>query len=269
MKIIDRSTLVFLFDILGAVVAWVGAFLLRFNLGLPIPYEDHLLFGLVALVPAHALICRWAGLYRGLWIFASLPDLKRVLRAVAASSLVMLAFVVFYRDPFGTPRSIVVLYPMLLAFWMAGGRAAYRMAKEHRLYGRLNAEGKPVIIVGAGRSGAALVRELDRVPDWRVVGLVDDDPAKWGREVLGRPVFGAVDILPQVLTNEKARHAILAIPSASVAMRRRATDLAVRAGAHVFTVPGVDDLLSGRVSVSSLRRIEIDDLLGRETPGRF
>ncbi|MCZ7559478.1 MAG: polysaccharide biosynthesis protein [Burkholderiaceae bacterium] len=265
MKIIDRSTLVFLFDILGAVVAWVGAFLLRFNLGLPIPYEDHLLFGLVALVPAHALICRWAGLYRGLWIFASLPDLKRVLRAVAASSLVMLAFVAFYRDPFGTPRSIVVLYPMLLAFWMAGGRAAYRMAKEHRLYGRLNAEGKPVIIVGAGRSGAALVRELDRVPDWRVVGLVDDDPAKWGREVLGRPVFGAVDILPQVLTNEKARHAILAIPSASVAMRRRATDLAVRAGAHVFTVPGVDDLLSGRVSVSSLRRIEIDDLLGRET----
>jgi FlaA1/EpsC-like NDP-sugar epimerase len=265
MKIIDRSVLVFLFDILGTAVAWVVAFLLRFNFALPVAYVDHLLFGLAVLAPAHALSCQWAGLYRGLWIFASLPDLKRVLRAVATSSLVMLAFVAFYRDPFGTPRSIVVLYPVLLSVWMAGGRAAYRMAKEHRLYGRLNAEGKPVIIVGAGRSGAALVRELDRISDWRVVGLVDDDPAKWGREVLGRPIFGAIDILPQVLASEKARHAILAIPSASAALRRRATDLAVRGGAHVFTVPGVDDLLSGRVSVSLLRRIQIDDLLGRET----
>jgi len=189
----------------------------------------------------------------------------RVLRAVAVSSLVLVAFVAVYRGAEATPRSTLVLYPMLLVAWMAGGRAAYRMAKEHRLYGGLNAEGKPVIIVGAGRGGAALVRELDRVPDWRVVGLVDDDPAKWGREVLGRPVFGAIDSLPQVLAKERARHAILAIPTASAAARRRATDLAVQAGAHVFTVPGVEDLLSGRVAVSSLRRVEIDDLLGRDT----
>ncbi len=260
-----RSALVFLFDLAAPAVAWIGAFLLRFNFSWPVPYEDHLLIGLLALIPAHALICLWAGLYRGLWIFASLPDLKRVLRAVAMSSLAMLAFVAFYRDPFGTPRSIVVLYPMILVAWMAGGRVAYRMFKEHRLYGGLNAEGKPVVIVGAGRGGAMLVRELDRVPDWRVVGLVDDDPAKWGREVLGRPVFGAIDTLPQTLAEEKARHVILAIPSASSVVRRRATDLAAKAGAHVFTIPGVEDLLSGRVAVSSIRPVEIDDLLGRES----
>jgi FlaA1/EpsC-like NDP-sugar epimerase len=200
-----------------------------------------------------------------LWIFASLPDLKRVLRAVAVSSLMLLALAALYRGTPVVPRSIVVLYPILLAVWMTGGRVAYRMFKEHRLYGGLSAEGKPVVIVGAGRGGAMLVRELDRVPDWRVVGLVDDDPAKWGREVLGRPVFGAIESLPQVLANEKARHAILAIPSASTEVRRRATDLAIQAGAHVFTVPGVEDLLSGRVAVTSIRPVEIDDLLGRET----
>ncbi|MCD6732486.1 MAG: polysaccharide biosynthesis protein [Burkholderiaceae bacterium] len=260
-----RSHLVFLFDLAAPVVAWVGGFLLRFNFGFPIPYEDHLLAGLLVLIPAHALICLQAGLYRGLWIFASLPDLKRVLRAVAVSSLVLLAFVAIYRGGSATPRSTLVLYPMLLVAWMAGGRVAYRMLKEQRLYGGLGAEGKPVIIVGAGRGGAMLVRELARVPDWRVVGLVDDDPRKWGREVLGRPVFGAIDTLPQALADEKARHVILAIPSASSAVRRRATDLAVKAGAHVFTVPGVEDLLSGRVAVSSIRRVEIDDLLGRES----
>jgi FlaA1/EpsC-like NDP-sugar epimerase len=265
MRVSYRSALVFLFDLAAPIVAWVGAFLLRFNFGFPLPYEDHLLVGLMVLVPAHALICLWAGLYRGLWIFASLPDLKRVLRAVAVSSLVLLAFVALYRGASATPRSTLVLYPMLLAAWMAGGRAVYRMLKEHRLYGGLNAEGKPVVIVGAGRGGAMLVRELDRVPDWRVVGLVDDDPAKWGREVLGRPVLGAIDALAQVLEAEKARHVILAIPSASAAVRRRATDLAVKAGAHVFTVPGVEDVMSGRVAVSSIRRVEIDDLLGRES----
>ncbi len=260
-----RSLLIFIFDLTAPAVAWVGAFLLRFNFGWPLPYEDHLLVGLLILIPAHALICLWAGLYRGLWIFASLPDLKRVLRAVAVSSLVLLAFVAIYRGGSATPRSTLVLYPMILVAWMAGGRVAYRMLKEQRLYGGLSAEGKPVIIVGAGRGGATLVRELERVPDWRVVGLVDDDPRKWGREVLGRPVFGAIDTLPQALADEKARHVILAIPSASSAVRRRATDLAVKAGAHVFTVPGVEDLLSGRVAVSSIRRVEIDDLLGRES----
>jgi len=259
-----RSVFVFLFDLIAPAVAWAGAFLLRFNFGFPVPYEDHLLTGLLVLVPAHALVCLWAGLYRGLWIFASLPDLRRVLRAVAVSSLVLLVFVAAYRGALSVPRSTLVLYPMLLAAWMAGGRVAYRMLKEHRLYGGLTAEGRPVVIVGAGRGGAMLVRELDRVPDWRVVGLVDDDPAKWGREVLGRPVFGPIDTLPQVLADEKARHAILAIPSAATAVRRRATDLAIQAGAHVFTVPGVEDLLSGRVAVSSIRPVEIDDLLGRE-----
>lgn len=68
---------------------------------------------------------------------------------------------------------------------MAGGRVAYRMLKEHRLYGGLIAQGIPVVIVGAGRGGAMLVRELERNPDWRVVGLVDDDPAKWKREIRG------------------------------------------------------------------------------------
>ena len=264
MKTSQRSAFVFLFDLAAVVSAWIGAFVLRFNFEWPIDYEGVIATGLVVLLPAHAAICRWAGLYRGLWIFASLPDLKRVLRAVAVSSLMLLALAALYRGTPVVPRSIVVLYPILLAVWMTGGRVAYRMFKEHRLYGGLSAEGKPVVIVGAGRGGAMLVRELDRVPDWRVVGLVDDDPAKWGREVLGRPVFGAIESLPQVLANEKARHTILAIPSASTEVRRRATDLAIQAGAHVFTVPGVEDLLSGRVAVTSIRPVEIDDLLGRE-----
>ena len=260
-----RTALVLVFDLLAPVFAWAGAFLLRFNFQWPYWYHEVIAVGLLVLVPTHALACIWAGLYRGLWIFASLPDLRRVLLAVTASTLVLILFVAVFRADLPTPRSTLVLFPMLLVAWMAGGRLAYRMLKEHRLYGGFVAQGKPVVVVGAGRGGAMLVRELERSPDWRVVGFVDDDPRKWGREVLGCPVFGGVDQLPSVIAAEKVRHVILAMPSVSTQIKRRAAALAVRSGAHVFTVPGLEDVMAGRVAISAIRPLEIDDLLGRES----
>ncbi len=159
---------------------------------------------------------------------------------------------------------MIVLYPLLLLIVMGGGRAAWRMWKEHRTFGDLRAAGKPVVVVGAGSGGAMLVRELERSPDWRVVALVDDDPAKWGLELNGHPVAGAIEVLPDVLLSYKAHHVILAMPSAATETRKRAADLAVRAGAHVFTVPGVDDLMSGKVAINAMRPVNIEDLLGRE-----
>ncbi len=259
------SILVFLFDLSAAVFAWVGGFVLRFNLDMPENFLPVLGWGLVFLLPAHVVACRLAGLYRGIWMFASLPDLKRVLSAVGFSTAAVVAFFVFYRyGPRVVPRSLLVLYPLLLTVYMGGGRAAYRMWKEHRLYGGLIAQGKPVVIVGAGRGGAMLARELERSADWRVVALVDDDRSKWGRELSGNPVIGGIESLPEVLSSEKASHVILAMPSAADDACRRATDLAVEAGAHVFTVPGLEDVMGGRVAISSIRPVAIEDLLGRE-----
>lgn len=255
---------VFLFDLSALVFAWVGGFLLRFNFELPANFAPVMGWGLIFLLPAHAIACRVAGLYRGIWMFASLPDLKRVLSAIGLSTAALLVFFIWYRsDQQVVPRSLLVLYPVLMMVYMGGGRAAYRMWKEHRMYGGLIAQGKPVVIVGAGRGGAMLVRELESSADWRVVGLVDDNRSKWGRELSGHPVIGGIDRLTEVLASEKASHVILAMPSAATACRR-ATDLAVEAGAHVFTVPGLKDVMAGRVAIASIRPVEIADLLGRE-----
>jgi FlaA1/EpsC-like NDP-sugar epimerase len=259
------SLVVFLFDLSALVFAWVGGFFLRFNFDIPANFIVVVSWGLLFLLPAHAVACRIAGLYRGIWMFASLPDLKRVLRAVGLSTAALLVFFALYRvENQVVPRSLLVLYPMLMVLYMGGGRAAYRMWKEHRLYGGLIAQGKPVVIVGAGRGGAMLVRELERSADWRVVCLVDDDRSKWGRELSGHPVVGGIDGLADVLASEKALHVILAMPSAAAETCRRATDIAVEAGAHVFTVPGLEDVMTGRVAISSIRPVEIEDLLGRE-----
>lgn len=259
------SLFVFLFDLSALFFAWVGGFLLRFNFDLPANFVSVMSWGLIFLLPAHAIACRVAGLYRGIWMFASLPDLKRVLRAVSLSTAALLVFFALYRfEHQVVPRSLLVLYPMLMMLYMGGGRAAYRMWKEHRLYGGLIAQGKPVVIVGAGRGGAMLVRELERSADWRVVCLVDDDRSKWGRELSGHLVVGGIEGLPDVLATEKAAHVILAMPSAAAEARRLATNLAVESGAHVFTVPGLEDVMAGRVAISSIRPVEIEDLLGRE-----
>jgi len=260
-----RSLLVVLFDLSGLVFAWVGGLLLRFKFDIPPNFIPSLWWGLAILWPLHALACRQARLYRGIWLFASLPDLKRVLRAVALSTAAMLLFSLWYRQYLQTiPRSLLVLYPLLLLLYMGGGRLAYRMWKEHRLYGGLAASGKPVVIIGAGDGAAMLVRGLERSAEWRVVGLVDDDPNKWGHELSGHRVLGGLECLAEVLAAVKATDVILAIPSASGEAFQRATDLAVAAGAHVFTVPGLDDVMSGRVAVSWIRPVEVEDLLGRE-----
>lgn len=259
------SLFVVLFDLSALVFAWVGGFLLRFNFDLPANFASVMGWGLIFLLPAHAVACRVAGLYRGIWMFASLPDLKRVLRAVGLSTVALMVLFVLYRtEQQVVPRSLLILFPMLLLVYMGGGRAAYRMWKEYRLYGGLIAQGKPVVIVGAGTGAAMLVRELERSADWRVVCLVDNDRSKWGRELSGNLVVGGVDALPEVLTLQKASHVILALPSAEADACRRATDLAVEAGAHVFTVPGLGDVMAGRVAISSIRPVAIEDLLGRE-----
>lgn len=261
---LKRSLLVFLFDLFAVVIAWGGGLLLRFNFEWPPEYTGKAIATGVLMLCVHGIACRWAGLYRGMWVFASLPDLKRVLKAIAVSVASVTALVALDRGAPATPRSMLLLYPMLLLLVMGGGRVTWRMWKEHRLYGGLIGAGKPVVVVGAGTGGAMLVRELQRSPDWRVVALVDDDAGKWGRELYGYPVAGGVDALPQVLGDYKAHHVILAMPSAANKALQRAADLAVRAGAHVFKVPGLDELMSGKVAVSAMRRVEIEDLLGRE-----
>jgi len=261
---LTRSILIVLFDFMTGALAWGLGFLLRFNFEWPSGYGAKFSLSLAVLLMVHAAACRWAGLYRGMWVFASLPDLKRVLKAVGVSSVAVLVLLSVDRTVPGIPRSMALLYPLLLLTIMGGGRAAWRMWKEHRLYGGLKGAGKPVVVVGAGTGGAMLVRELERSPDWRVVALVDDDPAKHGLDLYGCPVAGPIAALSQVLSEFKAQHVILAMPSAAGEALSRAADLAVRAGAHTFTVPGLEDLMGGKVAINAMRPVEIEDLLGRD-----
>ena len=255
-----RITLAFLHDIFAIVAAWLLAFWLRFNLDLPQPYAQLMLNTLVWVVPVQAVIFWFFGLYRGIWRYASVPDLKRIVSAVAVATFALPALFAMLR--LGVPRSVFVLDPLLLVLIMGGSRFAYRVWKEQRL-GALSA-GEPVAVIGAGEAAVTLLKELARSPQWRVAAIFDDDPLKKRRLIQGVSVLGSVLDVPAHVEPLGIHHAIIAMPGASYGARRRAVNICTDAGLKVLTVPSYDDLVSGKVTVSQIRHVELDDLLGRE-----
>lgn len=259
-----RNLLAFAHDIVAAGAAWCTAYLLRFNFDIPPAFSSGMFNLLALIVPLHAVIFWRFGLYRGLWRYASLQDMKRIFTAVgvAAAALAVLAYMVSSQSQ--VPRAVLVLHPLLLVAMMGGSRVAYRLFKEYRLYGHARILGDPVLVVGAGEAAVNLLRELTRSSVWHVVGLLDDDPGTHGREIAGVTVLGPVSELARYASHLQVKNVILALPAATASRRRHAIEMAGAADLAVHTVPAFADLLSGKVSISQIRKVELEDLLGRE-----
>jgi FlaA1/EpsC-like NDP-sugar epimerase len=254
----------FLFDLCAVAIAWEAAYFIRFNGTIPPDFLAGSLKSLVWVLPIYGAMFRVFGLYRGIWVFASLPDLVRIAKAVAVGGgLAIVASVLVQPTPI-TPRSVQLVSPMLLFLIMGGARAAYRAMKEFYLYGALLAQGKPVVVLGAGNAGASVARELSRSKEWRLVGLLDDDPLKRGREIYGHKVLGPISELARYAQSLKVEHAIIAIPSSSAEVQRRTASLCVRAGVRAMVLPPLTVLPPGQGVLSQVRQIDLEDLLGRE-----
>lgn len=259
-----RTLAAFAHDLVAAVLAWMLAFALRFNFDIPPEFYASAWQSLFWVLPLFGALFFAFGLYRGLWRFASLSDLQHLVAAVLTGALLTTAAVVFLGlGPI--PRSVLVLHPLLLALAMGGSRFAYRGWKEHRLYGPTKMRGQPVLVLGAGEAADSLLREMNRSGLWYTVALVDDNPSKVGRRLRGLPVFGPLARVGEVAEKYGVKHVIMAMPGAKSSERRSAAEHAAEAGLTVMTMPSYDDLLAGRLSVSNIRRVELEDLLGRES----
>jgi FlaA1/EpsC-like NDP-sugar epimerase len=261
----QRRLIVFAHDLLAVAAAWLAAFWLRFNFEIPDDYQRLMLEWLPWVVAVYAAVFWPLGLYRGMWRYASLPDLQRIAIAVGIAALAVAALLGFARLALAVPRTVFVLMPILLVLIMGGSRLAYRAWREGRLIPVLT---KPsatlVLVLGAGNFGSTLLKELAASAQWRVVGLLDDDPRKRGAELHGVKVLGPIERVGEIAGRLGVGQAIIAMPGASHTARKRALDLCTQAGLSVMTVPAISDIVSGRVSVSALRKIEVDDLLGRD-----
>jgi len=259
-----RAWLAFVHDVCAAALAWSTIYWLRFNLDPHTAFGGDLLLTLAWILPLQAVIFSALGLYRGLWRFASLNDLQRIALAATLGAVLIPLGLVMLQLHTVVPRSVLVMYPIVLIFLMAGSRFAYRSWKEHRLYSPLAALGEPVIVVGAGDAGARLTHDLARSRQWRVVALLDDDPGKQGRQIHNVSVVGAINELATWTRRYGVRKVVIALPSTYHGVRRRVAELCAAANVEALTVPSYEDLISGRSTLTTLRSVELDDLLGRD-----
>jgi FlaA1/EpsC-like NDP-sugar epimerase len=213
-------------------------------------------------LPVQAALFWSFGLYRGIWRFASVPDLIRILNAVLGGTLLIAASIFLLRLD-SVPRTVLFLYPIFLVMGTTGPRLAYRWFKDHRL-GLARAEGQRTLILGAGRAGEMLVRDLLRYENYYPLAFLDDAPDMKGRELHGVRVIGPISDLERRIDSLDVDVVLIAMPSASAALMRRVMDVCDRKKVSCVTLPSLDELAEGSVSVAQLREIRIDDLLGRE-----
>ncbi|MFZ2300259.1 MAG: nucleoside-diphosphate sugar epimerase/dehydratase [Gallionella sp.] len=259
-----RSIMAMLHDAVAAGLAWYFAYLLRFNFELPSRYVLEMQQTLLWVVPLQLIIFWQFSLYRGIWRYASTTDLRRIFLAVMLSAAVIPLAFWMLRLSMVVPRAVLVIDPLLLILLMGGSRFAYRLWKEQGLYGTIKLHGEPVLVLGAGDAAASLAKELSKSSAWRLVGFLDDDSEHHGHTLNGIRVLGGLDSLPEWAARLGVSQVIIAMPSSSHQQRKRAIQLCNQAKLKALTVPSFDDLMSGKVAVSQLRAIELDDLLGRD-----
>lgn len=255
---------VFIHDLLMVPIAWLGAYWLRFNLeAVPGEYLREALDWLPVIMIVQALVFVYLGLYRGDWRFASLPDLMRIIKAVAVGMLLCVAIIFLFTRLQNIPRSIFPMYSFLLIGGLGGSRFLYRWLKDHKLY---LGQGQRVLIAGAGRAGEMLARDLLRDPEHSLqpVGFVDDRRLMRGTDIHGIRVLGPCKKIPRLVEKHDIELILLAVPSANSPQLRRIVEYCEQAGVPFRMLPRLQDLVAGRVSIDTLREVSIEDLLGRD-----
>jgi FlaA1/EpsC-like NDP-sugar epimerase len=254
---------VVLHDLAMAALAWWIAKLLRYALKPDEIVSFHMLeIPIVLLV--QGLIFRWTGLYRSVWRFASLPDLWNILRAAVAGAVAIYVALFLYNRLDSVPRSVLLLYPILLAVMLGAPRLLYRYWKDSRNDLLQNQAPKRVLIVGADRAGEVLSRDLYHDSRYSVVGFVDDKTSLRGASINGHPVLGRFDQLPEVAREAAVDMLLIALPGASTVEMRRVVSLCDETDLPYRTIPRLEDVVAGRAQFNQIKEVAIEDLLGRD-----
>ena len=264
-SILFNRWLALIHDLAWIPIAILLAYWLRFNLGsIPSQFWSGMLLVLSVSLPLQA-VCYWYfGLYKGIWKFASIPDLFRILKAVVTGvSLTLLCIFLFNRLT-GLPRSILILFPLLLFVGLSAPRLLYRWFKDRHIYLH-SSETKQVLVIGAGHAGEMLVRDMLRADEYQPVGFLDDDIQKIKRDIHGVSVLDRVENIQNVLERVEVELVIVSIRNIAPDIMRNILRVCSIEEIECQTIPTMMEMNNDNIDVSLLRKIKIEDLLGRDT----
>jgi len=285
-KIIDRNmksvrhaqliaTYLAAYDAIAVTVAYFVALWLRFDLQFSAIQGAYFKVWLIG-APIYAVICllvfRYFKMYRSMWRFASYTELQRAIYANAVTivvQVVLMAAIFYFVFPDLALKRMPLSYYFMGALFQfiltAGIRFSYRFLLLIR---NKKAKEDPInaLVIGAGAAATIVIRELKQksLINEKIVGIIDDNPNKWHRDIDGIPIIGGRKMIPEAVKNLDVTKIYMAIPSLSATERKAIIDICKETGCELMTLPGMYQLMLGNVTVNSLRKVEVEDLLGRD-----
>jgi FlaA1/EpsC-like NDP-sugar epimerase len=251
-------------DLCMVWLCWAGLIRMRYMMEVSAVIPPIASIEALLVLTAQGLVFWRVGLYRGIWRFASVPDLVNILKASGFGLAAVLVVLFVYNRLEMAPRSVLVLYPVVLTLLLGAPRLLYRAWKDHGR-SRGDATAVRVLILGAGQAGEALVRDLRRTGAYQPVGFLDDASHLIGGHLQGVPVLGRIEDVGQIAPETAAKLLVIAMPSLDAEGMRRVIEACERTGLPFRMVPRINDILEGRSLPGELKEVAIEDLLGRET----
>ena len=272
---------VLILDALLFAAAWYGAYLLRFNFEIPKESMFFLKRMLPFIIGIKLIIFYFFNLYKGMWRYTSIKDFLDIIKAAAVSSLIIVSIILFTYRFVGFTRSIFILDWGITVFLISGYRLSIRLyfsvifgnnhtgntfARLFIPYKNKTDRAKDLLIIGAGDCGEKIYREIrdNARLSYNVIGFIDDNTSKVGMQIHGIPIIGTSREINQIVDKINAKEILIAIPSATSAQMREVISRCKESGIPFKTVPGMGELIDGKVTVKAIRDVAYRDLLGRE-----
>ena len=262
-----RTLFFMLADAVLINLALFGSFYIRFSEEtLPVEYFDTIKLASIIATIVLLLVFYLFGLYKNIWRYASIRELLSIVYAVTVGAAITVSLVYFIA-PKRLPHTVSVLFLLLTIVLVGGLRFFQRVRQENTIFSVRNKPEKKILIIGAGDAGVLALRELKNrdFQEGMPVGFIDDSKEKINLQVQGFPVLGSRQDIPEVVEKYGIDEIIIAIPSASGDTIREIVEICKETkAASLKIMPGVYDILSGKITVSPIREVQVEDLLGRD-----
>lgn len=253
-----KRGIAFFSDVSVTAISWLVALWLSSSA----LHDTISLSAIMSVVLIQCIIYPICGLYLGIWRFASIPDLVRIIRAVIIGTVINITFLQL--NGLAIPLKAYIIYALLLIIMLSGSRLLFRWMRD---YPKSFSDGKRILVVGAGSAGEGLIRDLYRsslIYKYCPVAFVDDDTMRHGCEVQGVRILGSCSDIKRLVNQHNIELILIAIPSATSKRMREIVSYCEESNIPFRTLPSLRDIADGVVKISSLREILLEDLLGRE-----
>ncbi|MCF8057807.1 MAG: polysaccharide biosynthesis protein [Bacteriovoracaceae bacterium] len=260
-----KKAIAFLYDSFVSVAAFQGAVLLRMGDNQEFSQQENIIYlSLTCLFQSATFYL--IGFYKGIWRYSSTYDLLRIIKGASVGVIGSLLILFMYNRLVNLPRTIFIIDWLLLIVFLGGGRLGYRVIRDSVGFKPTNSTKKRVLIIGAGKAGERVFREVNGHPEMsiKVIGFLDDDTQLLKRDIHGCPVLGKIDEVENISKELSIDLIYVAIPSATGEQLKRIYELSRGLKTPIKVLPKIKDILDANIQLSQFRDIEVGDILGRK-----